>query len=53
MSNCDCDRSNEASLLQTVFLRNDNEVLAMVGDPRNGWVAQIADQLLPKAVAKR
>ncbi len=53
MSNCDCDRSNEASLLQTVFLRNDNEVLTMVGDPRNGWVAEIADQLLPKAVAKR
>jgi len=47
-SNCDCDRSNEPSLLQTVFLRNDNEVLAMVGDPRNGWVAQIAGEFLPK-----
>ena len=49
-SNCDCDRSNEASLLQTVFLRNDNEVLAMVGDPRNGWVAQVAGELVPKLV---
>lgn len=48
LSNCDCDRSNEASLLQTVFLRNDNEVLAMVGDPRTGWVAQVAGELLPK-----
>ncbi len=26
-SNCDCDRSEEPSLLQTVFLRNDKEVL--------------------------
>jgi hypothetical protein len=48
-SNCDCDRSNEPSLLQTVFLRNDDEVLAMVGDARNGWVAQIARELAPKA----
>jgi hypothetical protein len=47
-SNCDCDRSNDASLLQTVFMRNDNEVLAMVADPRTGWVAQIASELGPK-----
>ncbi len=47
-SNCDCDRSNEPSLLQTVFLRNDDEVLAMVGDARNGWVAQIANELVPR-----
>lgn len=52
-SNCDCDRSDEASLLQTVFLRNDNEVLAMVGDPRNGWVAQVARELLPKSLPAR
>jgi len=47
-SNCDCDRSNEPSLLQTVFLRNDGEVLSMVNDPRFGWVAQIAAELRPK-----
>jgi hypothetical protein len=52
-SNCDCDRSNDASLLQTVFMRNDNEVLAMVGDPRNGWVAQVASELLPKQLQRR
>jgi hypothetical protein len=53
VSNCDCDRSNDPSLLQTVFLRNDNEVLAMVGDPRTGWVAQIARELAPKPVPGR
>lgn len=47
-SNCDCDRSNEPSLLQTVFLRNDREVLSMVSDPRFGWVAQIAAELRPR-----
>jgi hypothetical protein len=47
-SNCDCDRSNEPSLLQTVFLRNDSEVLAMVSNPRFGWVSQIVTQLQPK-----
>jgi Protein of unknown function (DUF1549)/Protein of unknown function (DUF1553) len=52
-SNCDCDRSNDPSLLQTVFMRNDSEVLAMVGDPRNGWVAQIASELSPKIVQGR
>ncbi|MGB4736629.1 MAG: DUF1549 domain-containing protein, partial [Fuerstiella sp.] len=28
-SNCDCDRSQEPSLLQTIFLRNDGQVLSM------------------------
>jgi hypothetical protein len=41
-SNCDCDRSNEPSLLQTVFLRNDSEMLAMISDPRVGWISEIA-----------
>ncbi len=50
-SNCDCDRSNEPSLLQTVFLRNDSEVLAMVYDPKDSWVAQIARELGPKRPA--
>ncbi len=52
-SNCDCDRSNEPSLLQTVFLRNDDEVLAMVGDARTGWVAQIANELVPRTKPRR
>jgi hypothetical protein len=43
-SNCDCDRSSEASLLQTVFLQNDSEVLGMI-DNRNGWLAQVSKDL--------
>jgi hypothetical protein len=43
-NNCDCERSSEASLLQTVFLRNDQETLQMI-DRRDGWISQVADEL--------
>lgn len=33
---CDCERSNEPSLLQTVFLRNDQELFNLI-TRRNGW----------------
>ncbi|MEQ8791741.1 MAG: DUF1549 and DUF1553 domain-containing protein [Pirellulaceae bacterium] len=35
--NCDCERSAEPSLLQTVYLRNDAEVGALI-DRRDGWL---------------
>lgn len=40
-SNCDCDRSMEASLLQTVYVRNDGDVLDLI-DRKDGWVAEVA-----------
>lgn len=40
-NNCDCDRSNEPTLLQTLFMYNDNEVLSAL-DNRNGWLAEVA-----------
>ena len=39
--NCDCERSNEPSLLQTVYLRNDQEVAKML-DRKDGWLKQMA-----------
>ena len=39
-SNCDCDRSMEPSLLQTVFLKNDAEMLGLI-DRRGGWLDQV------------
>lgn len=42
-SNCDCDRSEEPSLLQTIFLRNDSQVLDML-DSKDGWLAQVAKE---------
>jgi len=36
---CDCERSNEPSLLQTVYLRNDQEMFKMI--TRNkGWLSE-------------
>jgi hypothetical protein len=43
-SNCDCDRTSEPSLLQTVFIRNDSDVLRAMSDPKDSWLAQIAKE---------
>lgn len=43
-SNCDCDRSNEASLLQTIFLRNDQETLSLL-EGNNSWVMDTLREL--------
>ena len=39
-SNCDCDRSMESSLLQTVFLQNDKEMLAAISR-QGSWLAAL------------
>ncbi len=38
--NCDCERSSEPSLLQTVYLRNDAEMLGMM-DRNDGWLREV------------
>jgi hypothetical protein len=43
-SNCDCARSNETSLLQTVFLQNDRDVLSMIDQRNTSWVDGIRKQ---------
>ncbi len=40
-SNCDCDRSEEPSLLQTIFVRNDGQLLSMI-DNSSSWLAEVA-----------
>jgi hypothetical protein len=41
-SNCDCDRSLEASLLQTVYLQNDGAVLQAIEGSRGSWIEEIS-----------
>ncbi|MEX2173815.1 MAG: DUF1549 and DUF1553 domain-containing protein [Pirellulaceae bacterium] len=41
-SNCDCDRSMDASLLQTVYLQNDSSVLQAIGGNKDTWISQIS-----------
>ncbi|XZE22450.1 DUF1549 domain-containing protein [Pirellulaceae bacterium SH449] len=43
-SNCDCDRSSDPSLLQTVFLRNDSDILQAMVEPNRSWLSQIAKE---------
>ena len=50
-TNCECDRSTEASLLQTVFLQNDDEVLKMIGD-KGRWVDQVVKRGEPEKDSK-
>ncbi len=38
-SNCDCDRSDSPSLLQSIYLRNDQEMHSRL-KAADGWVAQ-------------
>lgn len=40
-TNCDCDRSADPSLLQTVYLQNDEDVHDMIDQP-DGWLSQLA-----------
>ena len=42
-SNCDCDKSSDPSLLQTVFIRNDADVLKAMNDDRS-WLVQVAKE---------
>ncbi len=43
-SNCDCDRSSEPSLLQTVFLVNDSAVQDWLSDPKTSWTSTVAQK---------
>jgi len=40
-SNCDCDRAMDPSLLQTVFLQNDQLILNLL-NAQDGWLNQLA-----------
>lgn len=43
-TNCDCDRSDSPSLLQSIYLRNDSEMYQRIAD-RDGWVAEACKAL--------
>ncbi|MBM83424.1 MAG: hypothetical protein CMJ78_22935 [Planctomycetaceae bacterium] len=43
-TNCDCERRVQPTLLQSLYTRNDAELLEWV-ERSNGWVAQVANHL--------
>jgi len=52
-SNCDCDRSMEASLLQTVFLQNDGQVLAQINGGRDTFTDDLSKKFRPQLDASK
>jgi hypothetical protein len=49
---CDCQRSNEPSLLQTLYLHNDPESLKMI-DRKDGWIASLLETERLLALAQK
>ena len=49
-NSCDCDRSSESSLLQTLYLRNDSDVYKEL-DRGDGWLAELGKQYGAKVIA--
>ncbi len=45
-TNCDCERQGEPTLLQALYVRNDQELLDML-DRKDGWLAQVAASKSP------
>ena len=39
--NCDCEREQDPSLAQAIFVRNDRELFTML-DRRDGWLAEVS-----------
>jgi hypothetical protein len=42
--NCDCERSTQPTLLQSLYVKNDKEILEQI-EREDGWLAGIARQL--------
>lgn len=43
-TNCDCERSTDPTLLQTLFVRNDPQLLSRIegnGKPDSSWISQL------------
>lgn len=47
-NNCDCDRTNETSLIQTVYLQNDRDIHTLLSRA-DGWIGEVRIQLAPPA----
>ena len=50
-SSCDCDRSEETSLIQTVYLQNDRDIHTMLSQ-KNSWISQMAARHQSKPIAE-
>tara|TARA_R110002111_G_scaffold258083_1_gene326804 strand:+ start:28795 stop:32043 length:3249 start_codon:yes stop_codon:yes gene_type:complete len=47
-TNCDCERQNEPTLLQSLYVRNDDEMLGNLTRP-DGWLTQLNKEPMKQA----
>jgi len=38
---CDCERTNDPTLLQTLYVRNDQDIWNRLGSGKGGWIAEL------------
>lgn len=50
-TNCDCERQDQPTLLQSLYVRNDAEMLSQLTRP-DGWLAEIKQQTFDTAARK-
>ncbi len=52
---CDCERTNDPTLLQTLYVRNDQDIWSRLGSGKGGWIAELekAEGKSPTNDAKR
>jgi hypothetical protein len=51
LANCDCERTSDPTLLQTIFTRNDPSLLALLDSSRRdgyGWITELQQRHAPK-----
>src|SRR5690606_27559023 len=41
LTTCDCERTSEPSLVQSVYLRNDRDIFAFLDRP-DGWLSELS-----------
>jgi hypothetical protein len=52
LTNCDCERQSAPSLLQAIYLRNDQDLHAMLDRP-DGWLKEIDAQANPEVLIRQ
>lgn len=48
-SNCDCERTTDPTLLQTIYIRNDPSLLQRVEGNRSAWIEELRAATAPQA----
>jgi hypothetical protein len=51
ITNCDCERQMDPSLLQAIFLRNDKDIVALL-ERTDGWIKEVTGKHEPESLVR-